>query len=424
MPTRQTILIISVLTPLLLYLLISRYTSSPSVHVPQKPSIGAGRGHDGLGKHAFRQRLVAVGDLHGDISNAQKVLRMASIIDDQANWIGGTDILVQTGDIVDRGAHALDIYKMMRELRGQASAEGGRVVSILGNHEVMNAIGDWRYVTQDDIKVFGGVKRRQEDLCKDGWLGAEWLANYSVTALVPLSPHPSSPSLSFTHGSLRPSYASLTPYPEAINKLGHSLLTKALTPPLAPPYPPNPHSGLPKGHTREEADLYAEGGPLWWRGLADRGESQVCQWAEELKAKTGARRIIGGHTPNFEHIVSRCNASVIIIDTGISSAYGGVLSALEIVYTLTPLDEHGRGHGHEHENDGHRQDPFMAPSNTNVDASVGADETASKEDGAANQVYTASAGLRKGRYLEREEIHAIYEKRKKWIALEEREVVL
>ena len=79
-----------------------------------------------------------------DIQNARKVLRMAKIIDESRNWIAGTDVLVQTGDIVDRGAYALDIYKIMRKLRGQASAAGGEVVSILGNHEVMNAIGDWR----------------------------------------------------------------------------------------------------------------------------------------------------------------------------------------------------------------------------------------------------------------------------------------
>jgi 3',5'-cyclic AMP phosphodiesterase CpdA len=66
------------------------------------------------------------------------------LIDTQSRWIGGTDILVQTGDIVDRGTYALDIYELMRDLRGQASQVGGKVVSILGNHEVMNAIGDWR----------------------------------------------------------------------------------------------------------------------------------------------------------------------------------------------------------------------------------------------------------------------------------------
>lgn len=67
---------------------------------------------------------------------------------------------------------------------------------------------------------------------------------------------------------------------------------------MAPPYPPNPYSGLPKGTTHEEADLYAEGGPLWWRGLAEREEGQVCEWAKDLKQKIGVRRIIGVRTFN------------------------------------------------------------------------------------------------------------------------------
>ncbi|ODO09337.1 hypothetical protein I350_02937 [Cryptococcus amylolentus CBS 6273] len=366
MPSRQVI-ILAVITPILLYLLLRRSS-------PQEPPARA----------AFRQRLVAVGDLHGDIDNAKKVLRMAKVIDESSNWAAGTDILVQTGDIVDRGAHADQIYRLMQRLRGQAEGSGGRVVSILGNHEVMNAIGDWRYVTRDDIKNFGGSPARQQALSNEGWLGQEWLANYSVTALVPLSPHPSSPSLSFTHGSLRPSFPNLQPYPSAINALGHSLLSQALTPPLAPPYPPSPYSGLPKGHSLAEAELYAEGGPLWWRGLADRGEAQVCEWTKELREKTGAKRFIGGHTPNFEKIVARCDAGVIIIDTGISSAYGGVLSALEVVYTLTPTDEHDRS-----------QDPLLL-----------------------------STAVLKGRFLEKEEIHAIYQHGKKRLVVEEREVTL
>ncbi|WVQ73890.1 hypothetical protein IAR50_003471 [Cryptococcus sp. DSM 104548] len=369
MPSRQ-IIALAIITPVLLYLLLHRSSS-------QQPQAA---------RTTFRQRLVAVGDLHGDIENAKKVLRMANVIDEKSNWAAGTDILVQTGDIVDRGAHADQIYRLMQNLRGQAPGEGGRVVSILGNHEIMNAIGDWRYVTRDDINNFGGTPARQQALSNEGWLGQEWLANYSVTALVPLSPHPSSPSLSFTHGSLRPSLPSLQPYPSAINALGHSLLSSALTPPLALPYPPNPYSGLPKGHSQAEAELYAEGGPLWWRGLADREEGQVCEWAKELKEKTGARRFIGGHTPNFEKIVARCNAEVIIIDTGISSAYGGVLSALEVVYTLTPIDEEGRDHS---------QDPLLL-----------------------------SADKLKGRFLEREEVYAIYKHGKKQLAIEERKVTL
>jgi len=43
-----------------------------------------------------------------------------------------------------------------------------------------------------------------------------------------------------------------------------------------------------------------------------------------------------GHTPTFEHMVARCDGSIIVIDTGITPAYGGVLSALRIEYGLFP----------------------------------------------------------------------------------------
>jgi len=54
--------------------------------------------------------------------------------------------------------------------------------------------------------------------------------------------------------------------------------------------------------------------------------------------RIGVRRLIMGHTPTFTNIVSRCEGKIIIIDTGISHAYGGVLSALSITYTLDPVD--------------------------------------------------------------------------------------
>lgn len=113
-----------------------------------------------------------------------------------------------------------------------------------------------------------------------------------------MGPNGAGPTMSFTHGSLRPSFPYLQPYPDSINALGQSLLRKALTPPLALPYPPNPYSGLPKGATTAEAQLYDSGGPFWWRGLAQmEDETVVCGWARELRKTTGARRIIGVGCP-------------------------------------------------------------------------------------------------------------------------------
>lgn len=50
----------------------------------------------------FTRKIVAVGDLHGDMPNAQSVLQMAGVVDSEGKWTGNVDIFVQTGDIIDR----------------------------------------------------------------------------------------------------------------------------------------------------------------------------------------------------------------------------------------------------------------------------------------------------------------------------------
>lgn len=109
----------------------------------------------------FSRRIVAVGDLHGDLRNAHAVLQMAGVVDSKGNWAHGADYFVQTGDIIDRwtlsnlilsrvahwnsrGDDTIKLYLWMDKLREQARAAGGEVLSHLGNHEWMNAIGRFR----------------------------------------------------------------------------------------------------------------------------------------------------------------------------------------------------------------------------------------------------------------------------------------
>ncbi|KDQ07404.1 hypothetical protein BOTBODRAFT_38814 [Botryobasidium botryosum FD-172 SS1] len=302
-------------------------------------------------KDQFTRRIVAVGDLHGDLPNALKVLQMSGVISESGNWTGNVDFFVQTGDIIDRGDDTLQLYELMERLRVEAKAAGGTVLSNLGNHEFMNAIGDWRYVYQSEIKTFGSVADRQKMLTT-GWVGRAWRQNYTLATRLPLhtslgdpntdyDPATSSLDLShaaiaFMHGGLSPTYEDMTPFPSRINKIGHSLLARLQDQTQPPPHPPSPYPGLPHDTPPEERELYGTNGPLWYRGLALDEEADVCAVIDEILNKIGCRRVILGHTPDFEHVNSRCGGKVIIIDTGISHAYGGALSALSITYTLTP----------------------------------------------------------------------------------------
>ena len=48
-------------------------------------------------------RIVAVGDVHGDVPALTGVLRAAGVMDRDNNWSGGKTHLVQNGDLLDRG---------------------------------------------------------------------------------------------------------------------------------------------------------------------------------------------------------------------------------------------------------------------------------------------------------------------------------
>jgi hypothetical protein len=108
--------------------------------------------------------LIAVGDVHGDFQDFRLILKRAGLVDDQEHWIGGSVILVQTGDLVDRGPEGRESMDLLMRLESGAAQAGGQVVPLLGNHEVMNILGDPRYVPQQSYASFAdndSEKRRQ-----------------------------------------------------------------------------------------------------------------------------------------------------------------------------------------------------------------------------------------------------------------------
>lgn len=61
-------------------------------------------------------------------------------------WTGGDAVVVQLGDILDRGDAEIATLMLLRQLGRQAEAEGGAVYILNGNHESLNVCGDFRWV--------------------------------------------------------------------------------------------------------------------------------------------------------------------------------------------------------------------------------------------------------------------------------------
>ncbi|KAF0892746.1 hypothetical protein E2562_017709 [Oryza meyeriana var. granulata] len=117
------------------------------------------------------RRIVAVGDLHGDLYQTRAALVMAGVLSSESDghvWTGGQTVLVQVGDILDRGEDEIAILSLLSSLNMQAKSQGGAVFQVNGNHETMNVEGDFRYV---DPGAFDECLRFLEylDECDGNW---------------------------------------------------------------------------------------------------------------------------------------------------------------------------------------------------------------------------------------------------------------
>src|SRR5262245_14323831 len=110
-------------------------------------------------------RVVAIGDVHGAGDAFASILQRAGVVDAERKWSGGNAIFVQTGDLLDRGQDARAVLDLMMALESQASAAGGKVQALLGNHEVMTMLGETRDAAPEVFQKFAGADadtRREE----------------------------------------------------------------------------------------------------------------------------------------------------------------------------------------------------------------------------------------------------------------------
>lgn len=272
------------------------------------------------------ERVVAIGDLHGDLEATRDVLRLAGATDESDRWVGGALVVVQTGDQLDRGDDERAILDWFHELAPQAKAAGGALIVLNGNHETMNVQGDFRYITQGALGDFRGadervlppaIARQLPDEVKDraqallpGGKYAKLLAERPVIAIVGDSV--------FVHGGLH--WAHLRYGVDRINRETAAWM---------------------RGEAPEPSILQSEDSPVWSRRYSTPAPSAAaCAELGRVLGALGARRLVVGHTIQSQGISSACGERVFRIDVGMSAHYGSQrVMALEIAEGRTRLLE-------------------------------------------------------------------------------------
>ncbi len=339
---------------------------------------GAGSGLTDEWRWSDVSRVVAISDVHGAYDAMVRTMQNAEVLGEDLQWSGGATHLVVTGDLLDRGPDSRQAMDLLMRLEEAAVAAGGQVHLLLGNHEVMNLVGDLRYVAAAEYAAFAedegadgdgegdaaksaaaaaddeeekglpaGFLAHRRAFAADGQYGA-WLLGKPLIVVINdtafvhggLSPLVTEQGLEGINGDMK---ARLVEYVTQMDVL----LDAGVVQHTDDFYErPEKLAALPPDESRP-AELQAAidtvirlsddaihdfESPLWYRGnVACSPLIAIDQLAPALE-RIGATRVVIGHTPTpARGVLQRLDGRVIEIDTGmLSNYYGGKGHALII----------------------------------------------------------------------------------------------
>ncbi len=260
-------------------------------------------------------RVVAIGDLHGDLKAAQAALLLAGAMDEEGHWAGGDMILVQTGDILDRGDDEVEIWDLFDRLAQEARKAGGAVYLLNGNHELMNAYQDFRYVTEGGFADFRNTpspsspdsaflalppeEQGRAAAFLPGGPAALRLAGQNIVQVVGRT--------LFVHGGVLPQNVTLGL--DSINAQARAWL---------------------RGERPEPEWVRGEDSPVWARIYSRDPDQAACDTLCSVLESLGLDRMVVGHTVQSSGITAFCGGRVWAIDVGMAEAYEGTPEVLEI----------------------------------------------------------------------------------------------
>jgi len=282
------------------------------------------------------ERVVAVGDIHGDRDALAAVLQMAGIVDDSGRWVGGRSHVVQIGDVPARGPHTRAAFDLLMRLEPEALSAGGKLHPLIGNHDAGNMYGDLRNIQPEEYGGFreegseerlakafeeeltslrkaGQFPTRAEDFeyFKKTWFErhppgfvehraafgpagkyGSWIRRNQAVIRIN--------DTLFLHGGISPKYARKT----------RADMNSTIQWELQDP------SRLPPGMSTDPL------GPLWYRGLAEDEEKPLEAHLQAVLRFHGVNRMVIGHAVTRTAILPRFGGRVIDIDLGLSRFYG------------------------------------------------------------------------------------------------------
>ncbi|KXZ56724.1 hypothetical protein GPECTOR_1g652 [Gonium pectorale] len=279
-------------------------------------------------------RIIAIGDLHGDLDKAVESLKLGGVLsvgeEGEVSWVGGDTVVVQLGDVLDRGDVEIGIVNLLRFLDTEARKHGGAVYMLNGNHESLNVCGDFRYVTpgafaesamysglsEDDLKDWQLVARVRYALFKPGGEMARELSRNPTVLIVN--------DTVFAHGGLLPTHV----------EYGVERLNREVAAWMRGDETPDGQKSPPPFLAMGDANSV-----MWNRSLSKERFAtpferyHACRALQQALAKVQGKRLVVGHTPQLTGANCECDDQVWRIDVGMSY---GVLNRPVQVLEIAP----------------------------------------------------------------------------------------
>lgn len=256
------------------------------------------------------QRIVVIGDVHGDIKRFMFCLYNAKVFSRNLEWIAEpkNTIVVQLGDQIDSAMRTLDVQNEWEELADVemlsltdrldtiARLNGGRVLSIIGNHEFMNVIGDYTYVSPKTNNLYN-LELRKSNFRKKYGEHTKILAKRNLVIKIG--------KWLFCHGGVLPQHLDISNNNlNIINEVFRkSLLEQALT----------------QNELEILLNVVSENGIIWTRYYLENANSAEPTISEVLN-RTGCLAMFVGHTVVDK--VTNLYSKLFLVDTGLSRSFG------------------------------------------------------------------------------------------------------